>query len=231
MSWTDEPSPVSQKRAGFFIWRRLRKFFEPKQGKQEGNMKKFDGFLFSKLFRIGTRSQGPEYFLQQWENRRKPTGDKPILKKSEAWKDDPGLQKYLGQIVTVTGTVVDDKIAYEDIGTKGETHNFLELPKTESCRLIDFEKVEIRPGFVSKTWILIVSGTKPYVNMEVELQARLYIRRPEYWGIEVIGCLHGIALPTTAAYSVSMQLNGVTGTKGIEVIGATRSFKKKVPPK
>jgi len=194
-------------------------------------MKKFDGFLFSKLFRIGSKSQGPEYFLQQWDDRRKPTVDAPIHKKTDAWKDDPVLQKYLGRIVTVTGAVVDDKIEYEDVKTKGETHTFLELPKPESCRLIDFEKAEIRPGFVSKTWILIVSGTKPYVNMEVKLQARLYIRRPEYWGIEVMGCLHGIALPATAPYSVSMQLNAVTGTKGIEVIGATRSVKKKVPPK
>jgi len=101
------------------------------------------------------------------------------------------------------------------------------LPSAESYRLIDFERAEIvtlesfPPQFV-----LTVSGTKPYINMEVELVPRVYIQQPEYWGIEVVGHLPGgIGLPALAPYAVSLPLAGILGTKGIEVIGATRSEK------
>jgi hypothetical protein len=67
--------------------------------------------------------------------------------------------------------------------------------------------------------------------MEVDLTPLVYIRQPEFWGIEVIGRLPGgIGLPTTAPYTASLPLNGITGTKGVEVIGATRSEKISVPP-
>lgn len=67
--------------------------------------------------------------------------------------------------------------------------------------------------------------------MEVDLIPLVYIRQPEYWGIEVTGCLPaGIGLPTTAPYIASLPLNGIIGTRGIEVIGATRSEKISVPP-
>ena len=108
---------------------------------------------------------------------------------------------------------------------------FKKLPQAESCRRIDFDSVEIRPGFVSGTNILIVTGTKPYKNMKVRLAPLVYIKRPEYWGIEVVGCLHGIGLPATTSYTASIQLKSITGTKGIEVIGATKRVKRIVPPK
>ena len=108
---------------------------------------------------------------------------------------------------------------------------FLKAPVPQSVRLIDFTDVKIVPGFVPKTWILIVSGTKPYLNMQVELSPLIYITRPDYWGIEVIGRLHGIGLPTLAPYSVAIPLDGITGKKGIEVIGATKKQKFPVPPK
>ena len=67
---------------------------------------------------------------------------------------------------------------------------FEALPQPSSCRLIDFEKAEVVPGFVEKTFFLIVSGTKPWVTMTVQLSPLIYIKQPEYWGIEVIGCQH-----------------------------------------
>ncbi len=105
---------------------------------------------------------------------------------------------------------------------------FEELPRVESCRLISFDEIDIRPGFVTGTYFLIVSGNKPYINMEVNLRPLVYIRQPEYWGIEVVGCLPGIGLPATAPYTVSIPLEGIRGTKGIEVIGATRSERREI---
>lgn len=112
-----------------------------------------------------------------------------------------------------------------------KTAVFLKAPTPSSLRLIDFSRAEVRPGFVTGTYILIVSGTKPYLNMTVRLSPRIYIRRPEYWGIEVIGSLPGMGLPATAPYSVSLPLDGILGTKGIEVIGARKTKRFDVPPK
>jgi len=105
------------------------------------------------------------------------------------------------------------------------------LPQAESTRLVPFTKSRVVPGIVPKTYFLIVEGTQPCVNMTVRLSPRIYIRRPEYWGIEVIGSLPGgICLPVIAKYTVALPLDGVTGTKGVEVIGANKKKKHRVPP-
>lgn len=108
--------------------------------------------------------------------------------------------------------------------------DFMSLPQAESCRLIEFDKCEIRPGFLPDTYVLVVSGTKPYANMEVNLVPLIYIMQPDYWGIEVVGCLRGIGIPVLTPYTVSLPLDSVRGTKGIEVIGAKHSEKHNVPP-
>ncbi len=109
------------------------------------------------------------------------------------------------------------------------TTDFATLPAPSSVRLIDFDEAKVVPGIVPDTFILIVSGTKPYLNMKVELIPRVYVKRPTYWGIEVIGTLPGIALPTVAPYTVSIPLDGIRGTKGIEVIGANAKKQIDVP--
>jgi len=112
-----------------------------------------------------------------------------------------------------------------------QLREFEALPSADSHRLIDFERAQVvtlesdPPQFV-----LTVSGRKPYANMEVELSPLTYIQRPEYWGIEVVGHLPGgIGLPVITPYRVSLPLAGLLGTKGIEVIGASRSEKIDVP--
>ena len=102
------------------------------------------------------------------------------------------------------------------------SEEFLNAPSSASVRLIDFDRAEVVGGFVSGTYFLVVSGTKPYVNMLVELSPLVYVRQPEYWGIEVIGSLPGFGLPAEAPYSVSIPLDGIIGTEGIEVIGANK---------
>ncbi len=110
--------------------------------------------------------------------------------------------------------------------------DFEVLPQPSSCRLIDFDKAEVFPGIVNGTYILVVKGTKPYLNMQVNLFPLVYVRQPKYWGIEVTGCLPGgIGLPATEPYTAILPLSGIIGTKGIEVIGATRTEKIPVPPK
>jgi hypothetical protein len=100
---------------------------------------------------------------------------------------------------------------------------FTELPACETCKIIDFSETEIRPGTVNDTYILYVSGTKPHENIEVRLIPRVHFTRPQYWGIEVVGCLSRISLPTKGPYEVMIPLEGIRGMKGIEVIGASSS--------
>jgi hypothetical protein len=107
-----------------------------------------------------------------------------------------------------------------------------DLPAPASTRLIDFDDVQIRTlRSFPPQHVLVVSGTKPYINMEVTLEPLVYIRQPEYWGIEVVGRLPGgIGLPALAPYQVSIPLVGITGTLGIEVVGATRKERRDIPP-
>jgi hypothetical protein len=107
---------------------------------------------------------------------------------------------------------------------------FSALPKAESCRLIDFAKCEVRPGFLPDTYVLIVAGMKPYVNMQVDLIPLIYIRQPNYWEIEVVGCLRGMGLPVLTPYTVSLPLDGVRGIHGVEVVGANGRKRLDVPP-
>ena len=105
----------------------------------------------------------------------------------------------------------------------------LALPPVQSCRLVQFAEAEVRPGFINDTYFLIVSGTQPYLNMKVRLSPLIYVAQPDYWGIEVIGCLTGIGLPATAPYTVVIPLDGIRGKKGIEVIAANGTKRIDVP--
>ncbi|SHG09264.1 hypothetical protein [Bradyrhizobium erythrophlei] len=106
---------------------------------------------------------------------------------------------------------------------------FEALPHSSTCRLIDFDKADVVPGFVSKTFFLIVAGTKPWLTMKVELHPLINIARPEYCGIEVVACQQGIGLPQTAPYHVALDITHLLGTKGIEVIGASNRKQFNVP--
>lgn len=105
------------------------------------------------------------------------------------------------------------------------------LPPAQSSRRIGFERAEVLTlESDPPQYLLTVSGTKPYLNMDLELAPLVYIRQPEYWGIEVVGSLRGVGLPTISSYTVSLPLTGFIGTQGIEVIGAERSVTIEVPP-
>ncbi|GGO66930.1 hypothetical protein [Nonomuraea cavernae] len=43
--------------------------------------------------------------------------------------------------------------------------DFGRLPQPQSVRLIDFDEAKVVPGIVPGTFILIVSGEKPYQNL------------------------------------------------------------------
>ena len=130
---------------------------------------------------------------------------------------------------------------------EGRLEDHEALPKAGSHRLIDFEQTEVEDITMDlnerRLLLLKVSGRKPYANMWVDLAPLAYVGRPEYWGVEVVGRLPlGIRLPSEelpseevlgeaqkAPYNVSLPLYGITGTEGIELLGASRSERIEVP--
>jgi hypothetical protein len=112
------------------------------------------------------------------------------------------------------------------------SEEFLNAPTSASVRLINFTTAKVFTGIVPGKYILVVSGTAPCANMVVELSPLVYIRQPEYWGIEVLGSLPGgICLTALKHYTESLPLDGILGTKGIEVIGANKRQRIDIPPK
>jgi len=71
----------------------------------------FNGYLFSKLAAIGSRSEGPEYFLQGFDY-----SETPIKKHVELFEDDPQLRALLATKVAVTGSMIGKVLAYSSIG-------------------------------------------------------------------------------------------------------------------
>lgn len=114
------------------------------------------------------------------------------------------------------GIVVDEK----------RVAAFNALPQPSACRLIDFDDIQVIPGTILRTYFLIVKGTKPWVTMDVGLHPLPYATRPDFTGIEVVGCQNGIGLPQAGPYSAVIEFTHLIGVRGIEVIGAT--MRKKI---
>lgn len=104
---------------------------------------------------------------------------------------------------------------------------FETLKSASSSKLIAFDNAKVIPGFINDTYFLHVTGQAPCLNMVVQLVPLIYIDCPDYWGIEVVGSLSGgICLTAMKPYDIAIPLAGVTGRKGIEVIGGntTKQF-------
>ncbi|QKP78707.1 hypothetical protein HT051_04090 [Methyloligella sp. GL2] len=114
--------------------------------------------------------------------------------------------------------------------TKKDLDAFGNSPVPEACRRIDYDNVDIVPGFVNDTWIAIVSGTKPWATMEVSLVPLIYVAQPDYWEIEVVGCQNGVGLPVEAPYSEFMEVQDM-GKKGVAFVGTGKPEPFDVPPK
>nr|AKB95224.1 hypothetical protein [uncultured bacterium] len=119
-----------------------------------------------------------------------------------------------------------------------KVYKFEHAEPGNSCRILgraidDTSAVaRVVQGIVNNTYILIVNGKKPYLNMRVRLSPLTYVQQPEYWGIEVLGCVSGILPPTIGTYDESLPLDGIRGTVGIEVIWSDGDTEKiDVPPK
>ena len=91
------------------------------------DLKEYIGILISKKERIGTKSEGPEYYIDLEEPNDFGQTELAIRKEVHLWQEDPVLHKFIGQkvqlqgepiytkIVKFEGTIKSEGIIYKDI--------------------------------------------------------------------------------------------------------------------
>jgi len=110
-----------------------------------------------------------------------------------------------------------------------DLERFDNLERARACAVIDFEEAHLVGGFAGG-WYVYAEGTKPWITMKVMLVPLVYVDQPEYWEIEVVGCLSGIGLPALAPYTTDLlDLNGIIGTRGVEIVGANGTERIDIP--
>lgn len=107
------------------------------------------------------------------------------------------------------------------------------LSSVPNGRIIDFETAELRKLPFQDSLYLWVRGSLPGTGFEARLAPRIYHDRPDYWGIEV-AVIHAPDIVTPAPandagsgepaliFERSVPLTGITGVRGIAVIGANQ---------
>ncbi|MGB5077856.1 MAG: hypothetical protein WBO17_10285 [Sphingorhabdus sp.] len=102
------------------------------------------------------------------------------------------------------------------------------LSSAPNGRIIDFETAELRKLPFEDSLYLWVGGILPGIGFEAKLAPRVYQVRPDYWGIEVAAIAVASAANDTDLGEVSLDfersvpLTGITGIRGITVIGANQ---------
>ena len=101
---------------------------------------------------------------------------------------------------------------------------------TGECYPIDFTGIDIDYYAGRRVYQLTVTGMKPFTNMDVSLSHEAYNGRPAYWRTVVIGCVkNGLLIPIAAPYYVTMNLDQFVGSRGVEIVGASRKVRRAVP--
>lgn len=65
------------------------------------------GFLFFRTERIGTKSEGPEYYLRTDDGT-----EIHIFKKATLWQEDPALHKLVERKVSISGELMGSELFY-----------------------------------------------------------------------------------------------------------------------
>jgi hypothetical protein len=99
-------------------------------------------------------------------------------------------------------------------------------------RIIDFEKAELRRLPFQDSLYLWVRGRLPANGFDARLSPRIYQGRPDYWAIEVAAFAQVNPANDTGdlgdkgegdlMFERSVPLTGITGTRGVTVIGANQ---------
>jgi hypothetical protein len=102
------------------------------------------------------------------------------------------------------------------------------LSSVPNGRIIDFERAELRRVPFQDSLYLWVSGMLPGPGFEAKLAPRYHYSRPDYWDIEVAAVARGHLATDNddeadaLQFERSVPLTGITGYRGISVIGANQ---------
>jgi hypothetical protein len=102
------------------------------------------------------------------------------------------------------------------------------LSSVPNGRIIDFERAELRRVPFQDSLYLWVSGMLPGPGLQVKLAPRYHYSRPDYWDIEVAAVAQGRQATSNdneagdLQFERSVPLAGITGFRGISVIGANQ---------
>ena len=101
-------------------------------------------------------------------------------------------------------------------------------------RLIDFVRADVVTQMIYPPRPTLVVSGATNIPVDVTLVPLVYVSQPRHWGIQVVGCTDDSGPRPTQPiaaipYSVQLDLAGVIGTEGVEVIGATMTEQIAVP--
>ncbi len=107
---------------------------------------------------------------------------------------------------------------------------FSQTPESlKICGAIDYDTFQVVSGFAGD-YILIVEKKNPNPLINPSLVPREYIDQPDYWEIDLVGCLIGINPPPTRnCWPLSASLAQHMGKKGIKLVGATKTGQWDLP--
>jgi hypothetical protein len=99
---------------------------------------------------------------------------------------------------------------------------------SEHWILVDFESARINAGSRPGSYTLTVSGYKPSDSERgspVKLVPATYVVRPAYWKISVLWNDANAIFQSVTPFEISISLDSICGTQGVEIIGKNRSEK------
>lgn len=78
--------------------------------KGESEAGTYVGFLFSQIDRVGTKSEGPEYYLRMDDGV-----EIHVFKKANLWQEDPALQELVNRRVSISGELTGKELFYTTV--------------------------------------------------------------------------------------------------------------------
>jgi len=94
--------------------------------------------------------------------------------------------------------------------------------------LIDWDEASVVIEFASNSR-LVVSGSTP-IPMDVRLEPQNPgVAEPEYRRIDLVGYRREVAPEVITPFETSTELNGVSGRRGVELVGKTK--RERFPPR
>jgi len=72
-------------------------------------MDEIKGILSAKIARIGTKSEGPDYYISPLDDYANRWSEIIVRKKTHLWQEDPVLHKFLDKKVEILGEIIETK--------------------------------------------------------------------------------------------------------------------------